>query len=131
MKKLLKSLAGAGIATLAAVSPVLAGETINIKPTGQFAILQGITVQNTISFAVTFLFIIAGLIFFFMLVWGGIEWITSGGDKQGNENARKRITNALIGLAIVFSAWAILQLINAITGVNLTSPGNIPNLYGG
>ena len=73
--------------------------------------------------------VVAALLFFFMLVVGGIEWIIAGGDKAASENARKRITSALIGLAIVFVAWAIVALIKTLFGVdilNLTIPSFQP-----
>jgi hypothetical protein len=55
---------------------------------------------------------IAGIIMLVFLVIGGIEWIISGGDKAATESARTRITNALIGLAIVVAAWAIFSVIH-------------------
>lgn len=61
--------------------------------------------------------IIAALLVFLYLVWGGIEWITSGGDKAGLEQARNRITNALIGLVLVAAAWAIITLITTFLGI--------------
>jgi hypothetical protein len=43
----------------------------------------------------------------------------AGGDKDAIEKARKKIVNALIGLAIVFSAYAILFVIRVLFNVNL------------
>ena len=63
--------------------------------------------------------VIAAIIFFFMLVIGGIRWIASGGDKGATEAARSQITAALVGLVIVFAAWAISFLINAFFGVDI------------
>ena len=57
---------------------------------------------------------IAAIVAFVFLIWGGIQWITSGGDKTGLENARNRITNAIIGLVIVVAAWAIFQLVQIV-----------------
>ena len=59
------------------------------------------------------------VILIFILVIGGIKWILSGGDKAHTEGARNQITAALVGLVIVFSAWAIIQLINTFFGVNI------------
>ncbi|OGM32714.1 hypothetical protein A2803_01515 [Candidatus Woesebacteria bacterium RIFCSPHIGHO2_01_FULL_44_21] len=87
--------------------------------------ISGFTLTNIVSWAVTAIIVIAGLIFFFMLIIGGLRWILSGGDKAATESARGQITAALIGLVIVFSAWAIAQLIQAVFGVeilNLTIP---------
>jgi len=36
-----------------------------------------------------------------MLVWGGIQWVTSGGDKENTQKARDRITHALVGVALI------------------------------
>jgi hypothetical protein len=61
-----------------------------------------------------------------MLVWGGVKYITSGGDKGQTEAARGQITAALVGLVIVFAAWAIINLVNIFFGVNILQL-NIPN----
>lgn len=63
---------------------------------------------------------IASLVYLF---WGGLEWITSGGDKAGTEKAKSKITDAIIGLVIVFSAWAIFQLLQTFLGFSITSGG--------
>ncbi len=92
---------------------------INIRPGGQFNGLNNITLTNIISALIILVLIGAALIFFFMLVWGGIKYIMSGGDKGQTESARGQITAALIGLVIVFAAWAIVQLINTFFRVNI------------
>ncbi len=61
----------------------------------------------------------AGVFSFIYLLWGGIQWITAGGDKDAVEKARKKIIGALIGLAIVFSAYAILFAVRTLFNVNL------------
>lgn len=99
---------------------------INITPRGQFNTLNSITVANIISAVIILVLVIAALVFFFMLVWGGIKYITSGGDKAQTEAARSQITAALIGLVIVFAAWAIINLVNLFFGVNILNL-NIPN----
>lgn len=57
------------------------------------------------------------------LILGGIQWITSGGDKGKTEQARSKITAAIIGLAIVASAFAIMQIISFFFGVNIFGSG--------
>ncbi|MEK7168617.1 MAG: hypothetical protein AAB778_01265 [Patescibacteria group bacterium] len=78
-----------------------------------------LTVAGMVSGFIRLILVIAGLAFFFILVIGGIKWILSGGDKAHTEGARNQITAALVGLVIVFSAWAIIQLINTFFGVNI------------
>src|SRR3989338_5048989 len=99
---------------------------INLTPRGQFTTLNSITIGNIISAIIILVLIVAALVFFFMLVWGGIKYITSGGDKAKTEAARSQITAALIGLVIVFAAWAIINLVNLFFGINILNL-NIPN----
>jgi hypothetical protein len=64
---------------------------------------------------------IAGLVTGTMIVVGGFQYLTAGGDKGRVEKARSRITNALIGLVLVLSAYVLLNTINPAL-VNLKSP---------
>lgn len=107
-------------------SGVLAQTSINLNPGGQFTGLNNITIGNIIAAIIILVLIVAALIFFFMLVWGGVKYIMSGGDKAQTEGARGQITAALIGLVIVFAAWAIINLVNLFFGINILSL-NIPN----
>lgn len=68
---------------------------------------------------ITIIFIIGGLAFFFMFLIGAVRWITSGGDKGTVESARAQITQALAGLVVMISVWAIAKLLQAIFGINL------------
>lgn len=99
---------------------VLAQQTINLRPTtGLAANLQDISFSGIVGALIVLLIIIAAVVFFFMLLIGGIRWITSGGDKAQTEAARNQVTSALVGLVIVFAAWAILQLIEAFFGISI------------
>jgi len=69
---------------------------------------------------------IVGLLVFIFLIWGGVEWITAGGDKSKTESARQKITNAIIGLAIVASAFAISKILGAFFGVSVGTDIKIP-----
>jgi len=62
---------------------------------------------------------LATLAAFIYLIWGGIEWITSGGDKAGVENAQKKIQAALLGLLIVFAVWALFTVVGRFLGIDV------------
>ena len=98
---------------------VFAADTIKIQPGGDFAVLGGLTIGGIVAGLIRLILVIAALVFFFILVIGGIRWIASGGDKTQTEAARNQITAALVGLVIVFAAWAIVQLINTFFGINI------------
>ncbi len=76
-------------------------------------------VGQLVSALVGTLLIIAALLAFFYLILGGIQWITSGGDKAGMEAARNKITHAIVGLIIVGAAWAIMILVQNFLGVSI------------
>ena len=84
----------------------------------------GTFISNAINVAIA----IAALAAFAFLVWGGIQWITSGGDKTQYEAARNRITYALVGLAIVAAAWAVMQLVTKFFGITDWGSVTVPSL---
>ncbi|HRH23448.1 MAG TPA: pilin [Candidatus Magasanikbacteria bacterium] len=68
-------------------------------------------VVNIINLALTFL----GLIAVILILWGGFKWMTAGGNDESVEAAKKIIIAAVIGLAIILSAYAIANFfINSI-----------------
>ena len=104
----------------AVAAPIYAAESLKLTAgEGTFKNLEGLTVNRMVSGAISLVLIIVSLIFFFILVIGGLKWITSGGDEKKVAAARAQITNALIGLVIVFAAWAIMQLIGTIFGISI------------
>ncbi len=64
-------------------------------------------------------FVIGSLIFVFVMIVGAIQWITSGGDKAALDAAKGKITNALVGLIILFSIIAIIKLIESFFGISI------------
>ena len=45
-------------------------------------------------------------------LWGGIEWITAGGDTAKVQKARDRITQSIIGLVILVASFVIIGFIS-------------------
>ncbi len=97
------------------------------QPTG----IRITDVGQLISAVVGTLLILAALMAFLFLILGGLQWITSGGDKAAMEAARNKITHAIVGLIIVGAAWAIMMLVQSFLGVNIIgSQGiNLPKPY--
>jgi hypothetical protein len=62
-------------------------------------------------------YIIAGLILLFLLVFGGFTLITSAGDPEKSQQGQKTITNAIIGFLIIFASYWIIQIIQVLTGI--------------
>jgi hypothetical protein len=116
----------ASLSPLAFVPQVYAQQNIKLPPPEGFKIVDlGLFVSRVIGIAL----IIAGILVFVYLVWGGIQWITSGGDKAKTEEARGRITAALVGLAIVASAYAVMRLVSYFFGINVFDSNSIPTAF--
>ncbi|PIS08909.1 hypothetical protein COT75_04430 [Candidatus Beckwithbacteria bacterium CG10_big_fil_rev_8_21_14_0_10_34_10] len=98
---------------LAAFDDISVGKPDEVKVTEFSPLIQGI---------IRIIFIVAVVLTFVFLLWGGIQWILSGGDKAKYEEARNRITAALIGLAIVALAWLIIKLVTHFFG--------LPDIFG-
>ena len=75
--------------------------------------------QKVVPNAIGLAFLIGSLIFFFVMIAGAIGWISSGGDKAGLESARSRISNAVVGLGVLLSLFALLKIIETFFGVNI------------
>lgn len=105
--------------------------TINQPPIGINAggtepadTLLGTVVGN----AIMVIFILGAILLIFYLLWGGIDWIMSGGDKEKVANARKKITSALIGLVILAFTFFIASILGRIVGFNPLQEFTIPTL---
>lgn len=112
---------------LAAATPI----QINFQNVGANV---GIAASSNLSVilgnAVKIILVIAVIAVLFMLIFGALEWIISGGDKEKVASARNRITHALIGLAILGLAFVILTVVGNIIGINVLDPSGfqIPSL---
>ncbi len=71
--------------------------------------------------------IIGSIMTFVYLVWGGIQWITSGGNQEAAKGAKEKITDAIFGLVMLSVVWVIWRLILFFVGISptVTGPFNI------
>ena len=54
---------------------------------------------------------VVGVIFFILIIYSGVMWMTAGGNKEKVEKAKQRIIQAIIGLIIVISAYSITYFV--------------------
>lgn len=72
--------------------------------------------------------VVGGLAFLMYLVTGGLEWLTAGGDKSKVEGAQKKISNALVGLTLLVSSYAIVAFLSEVLQIDIL---NIDWTFGG
>lgn len=76
-------------------------------------------IGGLISNVASVAFVVAAIATFVYLVIGGLNWLTSSGDKGKIDVAQKMITNAIIGLAIIAASWALYTLVLQFFGIDL------------
>ena len=73
--------------------------------------------SDIVNFLIPRIFVVAGLLLLLYLIYGGFHFIISMGDPKGMQEARGKVTNALIGFIIVFLAYWIVLIIGKILGI--------------
>ena len=81
-----------------AIAPSVGGQQ-NTEGTTALAITMGNLYQALVM--------VGGLALLLYLAWGGINWLTAGGDTDKVDKAKNQITNAIIGMAILVAIIAI------------------------
>src|SRR3989344_4159411 len=74
--------------------------------------------EEILRVGLTALFIVAFVLALIFLIWGGIQWTMSGGDKEGIQKARLKLTYAIIGLVVTTLAFFIVNIISGFFGFN-------------
>lgn len=65
-----------------------------------------------------FVFLLAVILAVIMVLFAGIQWVISGGDKSKIEGARNRLVYSLVGLVIVVLAFFIVRTVILLLGGN-------------
>lgn len=90
------------------LAPASAGALTATNPGGAFSTNNFMDVmENIANFIIAFITIL-GIIF---IVYGGILYVTAGGDEAAVEKAKSTLTYALIGLFIAAMAYALETLV--------------------
>ena len=76
------------------------------KPAAEGNFFSGLTGTYRIGLS------LVGISALFVIVWGGVNYITAGEDSSKVTQARQRIRNALVGILIAALSYALLRTIN-------------------
>ena len=87
--------------------------------TPDFLDLNNLTIGGILGWGIRMVFVVSALFVLYNLLFGAVEWIQSGGDKEKVDKARKRITTAITGLVILFVVIGAVLLIEAVFGIGL------------
>lgn len=104
---------------------------ININPNPSLGVLgpKDVEPQNVVKFIINALILIGVIASLIFLIYGGIRWIISGGDKTAVDTARQHVVSAIIGLVIIVLSFVIINFVLFfLTGRGLTSDLPLPSL---
>lgn len=88
------------------------------------ATIQGLEclLANVLTVAITGI----GLAAFVMFIVASFRYMLSGGNSKGTETAKNTLTYAVVGIVVALSAFVILNLIAAFTGISIFTQFKIP-----
>ncbi|MBL7053239.1 MAG: hypothetical protein ISS02_01055 [Candidatus Portnoybacteria bacterium] len=55
------------------------------------------------------------------IIWGGIGWMTAGGDDEKLTTARKNLLYGLIGILIITGVWTLIRIVTSFFGLGNVS----------
>lgn len=100
MKKTIEKLKYLSFAVVAASTP----PPPEIKP-----ITSPVDPKTVVIKLINYSLFFIGAIALIFVIWGGIQYVTSGGDSEKTTKARNTLLYAIIGIVVVVLAWAIVS----------------------
>jgi hypothetical protein len=102
------------------------GPIKGVGPLGNFSTGEAPNLfERIISGIIGIMTVVAGIWFIFNFLIAGIEWLSSGGDKNKLASAQGKITQSVVGLVIIIAAIFFIQLIGTLLGLpNILKPAN-------
>lgn len=91
----------------------------NLPDTGGAGVPTLSCVWVVLSNVINAALVLAAIVAVFLIAWSGFQYVTSSGDKEKVDAARKRITYAIIGLVFIFLSFIIINFISTFTGVDI------------
>jgi hypothetical protein len=74
-------------------------------------------IGDLVNRIMTFLIPIAGIILFLVIIWGGYDFMMSGGAPEKVKSGRAKITTGIIGFILLVLSYFFAKLIGTIFGL--------------
>jgi len=79
------------------------------KPTGVPTDIR-VAIMNVTNFILGFIAMVATLV----VIWGGVQYLTAGGNEDAVANAKKTISYGVIGIVIAGLAYAMVIVVSTV-----------------
>lgn len=116
MKKLIKALAASSVAAFAFVhsTSIVGAATISTwgaecQPAGVPTDIRQ-AIMNVTNWILGFIAIVATLV----IIYGGVQYLTAGGNEDNVGNAKKTISYGIIGIVIAGLAYAMVIVVSTV-----------------
>ncbi len=76
-------------------------------------------IGSIINELLKYVFVLAGLVLFILLIVGGFGLLTSGGNPDKMKAAQGKITSAVIGFVIIFISYWLMRILEIIFGISI------------
>lgn len=63
-----------------------------------------------IGWGINIFILVAGLFLLVYMLWGALDWIMSSGEKERLSKAQSKITNAIIGMLVIFISLVVFNV---------------------
>ena len=108
---------------------VYADQTVDPCATSNFNILCNASPAHALGSILTAVFVIALVLTLAYLIYGGVRWVLSQGDKVKVDAARQHIINAIVGIILIFLSYFLLNIVaQMFFQTNLSNLTVIPNI---
>ena len=103
---------GLVLTAVLALTPVLFAQAAYVIPNATGGLPNDTNVSNFIIKIINVALGVAGLVAVLFLIIGGFRYITSAGNEETAEQAKKIITNAIIGIVVIILSFVIVRVIS-------------------
>jgi len=108
----------AGITALGSMFIALPALAVNLRDQineglnyGTFSGLGTRDVREVIFLVINVILGFLSIIAILLILWGGFKWMTAGGAEDQIEEAKKIIIAGVVGMAVIFTAYAIATFV--------------------
>ena len=70
-------------------------------------------ISQTIATIINYILGLMGVVFAILIIYGGWEWMTAGGNEEQVTKGKKYLINSTIGLIIILSAYTITWFVTS------------------
>lgn len=94
------------------VTLAVGGDALANPAPGFFFELSDKSFKGILLFIIKQVLSVAGLLAVAFVIWGGYQYVMSGGNEEMAEKGKKTLINAIIGVVIIVLSWAIIAAIS-------------------